>query len=393
MQKTILSACMLAGIAAQGQDFKLSGNVGSATYSSNNYIYLSYVQDDQTFTDSCLLKGGEYHFNGALRYPAEARLYLRVTDSVMQYYNTTRLLKPFEYVFFLDKGTLTAASKGELRQTTLQGSAAEDDRQAIQQQLAAIREQGEREYGRERENVYRANDTAGIARVSRKMSANDREQQAARLRFLQTHPQTGIALALLAEYTRTKIDLTEIDPVYSNMLPALRSSPEGTAYGIRLKKARQTAPGMPAPEITLKDRNGKTVSLSGLKGKVVLLDFWGSWCYPCRMSHPHLRELYDRYRSKGFEILGVSNERGEPATWHDKWTKALDTDKMTWLNVLNTAASTDKEKGILNDYDVKAYPTKFVIDRNGKIVVKLVGNSPASHDELEAQLSRLLAPQ
>ncbi|NSL85894.1 AhpC/TSA family protein [Chitinophaga sp. Mgbs1] len=390
MKKICIAICLLPLQTAIAQQFTLKGSVQQTTYAVSDFVYLTYRQQHKTILDSCRLEGTKYHFSGQLQYPAEAKLYLKVADSTLQYYNTTHFIKPFECTFYLDAGSLTATSKENLYETIISGSAAQDDRQLLRKELHEINDRADAAYGKEREAAYKANDKAAIAIVSRKMTATGEEEKAAQLRFIQQHPKTGIMLDLLAEYTRTKIDPAVIGPVYEQMLPALKASPEGKAYGIRLEKARKIATGMPAPPVVLKDRNGKTIRLSDLRGKVVLLDFWGSWCYPCRMTHPHLRETYARYRDKGFEILGVSNERGDTATRYAKWTKALDEDNMTWLNVINENTSTEKDKGVLDNYDVKAFPTKFLIGRDGRIIIKLVGNTPQNNEELEAQLKKMM---
>lgn len=390
--KTILYTCVacINLQTTQAQSFTLKGTLPKTTLAINRYVYLSYRQHNQTITDSCRLEKHTYHFQGKIDYPAEATLYLKVSEDKAQYYFKTHFIKPYQHVFFLDKGGLTAVSANELNDTRVSGSVAEDDHLTMEKEQHDIYQEGEKNFGEERKAAFARKDSAAIAAVLRKAYAVDDAREAAKLRFMQQHPQTGIMLKLLNEYTRTKIDPVVIGPLYDGMQPALKASPEGIAYGARLAKARETAPGMPAPQVTLPDRNGNTITLASLKGKVVLLDFWGSWCYPCRMSHPHLRETYARYHDAGFEILGIANERGEESEWKEKWTKALDEDHMTWLNVLNTSSSTEKEKGILNAYDVKAFPTKILIDREGKIVEKLVGNSEKNRAALDALLEKLL---
>lgn len=391
MAKTIIfGAALLSALSAQAQTFTLKGTLAKNTLAVNSYIYLRYEQEGKTVLDSCRLQQQAYYFQGKVDYPKEASLFLKVSDKDVAYYRQTRLLKPYERSFYLDAVNMTAKSDGELRETTITGGAAEADRQAIEAELSAIYRRGEKEYGAKREAAYKNKDSVAIAEVTRLSYQNDAEREAAKLRFMQEYPHTGIMLKLLNEYTRTKIDPAVIGPLYEGMLPSLKASPEGVAYGKRLVKAREIAPGMPAPAVALKDRQDNLITLASLKGKVVLLDFWGSWCHPCRMSHPHLREVYARYKDAGFEILGVSNERGDASKWKENWTKAMDADQMTWLNVLNTDASTDKDKGVLDAYDVKAFPTKILIDREGKIVVKLVGNSESSRKALDAAMERLL---
>ena len=136
--------------------------------------------------------------------------------------------------------------------------------------------------------------------------------------------------------------------------------------------------------------DGNIVDISSLKGKVVLVDFWGSWCVPCRISHPALKKLYDKYNTKGFEIIGISNEAAnstkDKAKQEIAWRKAIKEDGLTWLQVLYDPTLND----LVKDYDINGYPTKFLIDQNGKFVMRILGNSEKLHAELEAKLAMLL---
>jgi len=122
----------------------------------------------------------------------------------------------------------------------------------------------------------------------------------------------------------------------------------------------QPRQGQAAAEIALPTVAGDTVRLSSLKGKVVLLDFWASWCGPCRSSNKELTKLYPKYKSKGFEILGVSLD-DEPA----KWRSAIAKDKITWLQV-NEPGGWDAKTAM--NWEISAIPTSFLIDKEGKLL-------------------------
>lgn len=135
--------------------------------------------------------------------------------------------------------------------------------------------------------------------------------------------------------------------------------------------------GLDAPEIALPTMNGDTARLSSFKGKVVLLDFWASWCPPCRASNKKLVKIYPKYKDKGFEIFGVSFDENK-----SKWNKAIAKDKISWMQVNDTGGW--EAKTALN-WDIRVIPTSYLIDRQGKLIaMDLEGK------ELEKTLQEIL---
>lgn len=122
----------------------------------------------------------------------------------------------------------------------------------------------------------------------------------------------------------------------------------------------QPSPGSQADEIALPSLNGDTLKLSSLKGKVVLLDFWASWCGPCRISNKHLAKLYAKYKEQGFEIFAVSVDN-DPKDWK----KAVAKDKIKWLQVNDAAMG---EASIAMQWGIGAIPTSYLINKEGKLV-------------------------
>ena len=107
------------------------------------------------------------------------------------------------------------------------------------------------------------------------------------------------------------------------------------------------------PEIILKDTSGRDIKFSSLKGKVVLIDFWASWCGPCRRANKHLKKIYDRYKSQGFEIYSISVDESKHA-----WKRAINEDKTGWMHVID-------EKNISTAWGIQYIPTTFLVDKNG----------------------------
>ena len=130
--------------------------------------------------------------------------------------------------------------------------------------------------------------------------------------------------------------------------------------------------GLPAPDFTLNDLNGQPLSLSSLRGKYVVLDFWGSWCGWCIKGIPDMKKYYEKYKSK-LEILGIDCRDTE-----EKWKAAVEKHELPWLHVRNAG---DPDVSIL--YAIQGYPTKIVVDPEGKIAKVVVGEDPAFYEYLD----------
>lgn len=127
-----------------------------------------------------------------------------------------------------------------------------------------------------------------------------------------------------------------------------------------------------APDFTLNDINGKPLTLSSLRGKYVILDFWGSWCVWCIRGIPNMKEYYNKYKGK-FEILGIDCNDSE-----QEWKDAVKKHELPWLHVYNTPDSQ-----LLNTYNIEGFPTKIIIDPDGKIVKTIVGEDPEFYTLLD----------
>lgn len=130
--------------------------------------------------------------------------------------------------------------------------------------------------------------------------------------------------------------------------------------------AKKQAAGVVAPDFTLNDLDGKPISLSSLKGKYVVLDFWGTWCGWCIKGIPQMKEYYDKYKGK-FEILSIDCNDTE-----EKWKVGVKKYELPWLNVYNP-----RESKVLSDYGVQGFPTKIIVGPDGKIVKTVVGEDPS----------------
>ena len=133
-----------------------------------------------------------------------------------------------------------------------------------------------------------------------------------------------------------------------------------------------------APELKFKNPDGKEVSLSSLRGKVVLIDFWASWCRPCRVENPNVVAAYNKFKSKGFEVYGVSLDKSQ-----DAWENAIKQDGLSWINVSDLGGWNSAGAAT---YCVRSIPGNFLLDENGVIVAKNLRGA-----NLHAEVGKVIA--
>ena len=199
------------------------------------------------------------------------------------------------------------------------------------------------------------------------------------LKIMAAHP----SLEAAAFYLTPMIDgmnLEEFERAFGLFDETVRNSEMLTAIRKELETRQRLAPGREAPAFTLARADGQEMSLVDLRGQVVLLDFWASWCGPCRASFPWMREFYQKYHDNGVEILGISVDDDKNA-----WEKALEAEKLPWLHVRDEKHS-GGERTVSALYDVEGIPHFVLIDQEGR----LVASGYFVREKLEALVDELL---
>lgn len=232
-------------------------------------------------------------------------------------------------------------------------------------------------------------DTVGIGLMKDRMSQLRKKNQTLRSEYIDSNPTAFASLCML-QSMGLLFSPEQMFTKFNSLDARLTSSATGRSVLERIESNRNTAVGKPVIPIRQKGLDGTMVDVNALAGKVVLIDFWGSWCVPCRLSHPAMKELYATYKDRGFEIIGIANEiAGGPKpleTQLEKWQKAIKEDGIQWQHILYDPAQSDLVKA----YDIMGYPTKFLVGQDGKFIMRILGNSPQSHDMLKKKLEELL---
>ena len=200
-------------------------------------------------------------------------------------------------------------------------------------------------------------------------------REAAILAYIKSHPSSNVSLALAYELSEQEeaINCLTADvkngPL-SDIAAAIQA--EVDKENARKEAAKLVADGCQAPDFTLKDNNGKDLALSSLRGKHVVLDFWGSWCGWCIKGFPEMKKYYEKYKDR-LEILGIDcNDKEE------KWLDAIKKNELPWKHVFNP-----KDSDLTTKYAIQGFPTKIILDPNGKILKTVVGESPEFYTFLD----------
>ena len=178
--------------------------------------------------------------------------------------------------------------------------------------------------------------------------------------FLRANDNIIMAYTVYSNIMMREMSLRETQAMYNSMGEGAKATQYGRFIEERIKRLSKTEGGAKAPDFTLPDLNGVPVTMSSVKGKIKIIDFWASWCGPCRLNNPELKKIYEEYHSKGLEIIGVSLDEE-----HEDWALAVEKDGLGWVNV-SSLKGWDCDVARL--YNVKGVPALFLLDENNCII-------------------------
>ncbi len=344
---------------AQEHVYQLNGWIRNGIKEGTAYVryfYRDAANEDHMVRDSGTIKDGRFYLKGRLPgKPVIGKISLRdITQPEPAEENISEV--------YLEPAMIKLEATNNLLSPAFSGSASQREFSQLYASLKEVRAVLKRiddEYGKAQEEK----DLKKLDALTEELKTIYEKRQGVIGKFIKKHPSSFISAYKFGEFLGDEeIEVKTAQSVYDILSPDLKKLPVMQEMLNRISIARKTEPGNKAIDFTQADTSGNKISLSSFRGKYVLIDFWSSWCVPCRAENPALRAMYAKYKSKGFEIIGVSLDGGRKP-----WVRAIVADSLPWTQVSDLKVFGNE---VAKMYGITAIPRNLLIDREGKIVSK-----------------------
>lgn len=378
MNKAIVSwvaACLMIGVSqtlSAQTAFQVRGDFKDKSFDGEK-ASLAFYNGTKKVYRSAVIKDGKFEIKDSIGEPALATLTVNTTKKMRE---ANPWIFSEKCSFFIEGGMVTVEGNGPEHAKITSAGQSQKDYLALQAKLKPFHALEKTSYN----NMLQASiarDSVAVARHKAVISRSKEQIDSVELVFLQANPSSHVTLQLFRERVNAKTLTSEKDKL-SAWYKALDASMKQTIIGKQLSEqigmAFKLSPGNPSHDFVLNDTLGNPVHLSSFRGKYVLLDFWASWCMPCRAENPTIRKAYAQYKDKGFSVLGVSLER--PGD-RKAWVEAIRKDGLTWTQV--ACMTTEENKHVTKLYGIQSIPMNFLIDPQGKIVASYLRGEELIH--------------
>lgn len=359
--------------SAEGGNFTLKGNINGY---EGKYIHILYEDNGNVKDDSVKIADGQFTFKGRINTPMAVR---SLGIGNLNDYQHRKICW-----IYVEPTTLTVSiDKDHFAEPKVIGSMS-------QAQADSLRDM--QRHSRDLmtglcEEQKTLTDTSKIKEIDAQVGKLQSEMVNQLIAWVKSHPSSLIAPQQM-RFLMGDMPYEDIVSTYARFTPAVKKMPECKDIEAELATLKIIRPGLPAPYFRAKSNKGEMISPADLKGKYVLLDFWATWCVPCRKSFPHVKALYEKYKDKGFDVFCVADDDNNVA----RWKEAIQKDGIEKFHHVLRGLKWDRSKGMAgmdktNDisrkYAIHYLPTKYLIDPEGRIVGKF------DDQELDAKLKSI----
>ncbi|MGN6419441.1 MAG: peroxiredoxin family protein, partial [Pseudobacter sp.] len=308
------------------------------------------------------IKNGAYTIEGTVMEPAKASLSINTTKEERK---DNPWVTSEKVEFYIEGGEVTIAGLPLATATVKAPGKSQKEWLSLQKKLKPFLEKEKKSWN-DMLHAAAKRDSVNRKRFNDLNEATKLQIDSVELSYLLKNPASHVSLGLLRDKVSTRSLAEEKEKyaaLYNVLADNLKQTIVGKKMGEQIESAFKLGPGQDAIDFVLNDTLGNPVKLSSFRGKYVLLDFWASWCIPCRFENPHVLKAYNRFKDKNFTVLSVSLEK--PGD-RKAWVEAIVKDGLPWNHVA-TLTKADQER-IWDLYNIQSIPMNYLIDPNGKIV-------------------------